>query len=210
MPSTLPDLRRTPRQERSLQLIERVLDAADRLLANEDTAASLTTTAIAGEAGASVGALYQYFPDTGAIVAAVALRHIQASDALMTAAVAEAEAAGWPDPVETLIDLFVARWRDQPGYRALWSGPQLTHALREADRAGKEALAQGLRSILLTLGLVAESERLGLACVVAVHTCDALLQEAFRRDPDGDPEILNETKELLGVYLDSLKIGRER
>ena len=96
MPTTLPELRRTPRQERSLQLIERVLDAADRLLASEDTVA-LTTTTIAAEAGVSVGALYQYFPDTGAIVAAVAIRHIEASDQLMAAALAEAEAAGWPD-----------------------------------------------------------------------------------------------------------------
>jgi AcrR family transcriptional regulator len=203
MPATLPELRRTPRQERSLQLIERVLDAADGLLATGDSAA-LTTTRIAAEAGVSVGALYQYFPDTGAIVAAVAVRHIESSDALMAAAAAEAEAAGWPDPVSTLIDLFAARWRSQPGYRSLWAGPQMTHALREADRAGKEALAEGLRSILLTLGLVADGERLPLACVVAVYTCDALLQEAFRRDPDGDPEILDETKKLLGAYLDNL------
>jgi AcrR family transcriptional regulator len=203
MPATLPELRRTPRQERSLQLIERVLDAADHLLATGNPVA-LTTTTIAAEAGVSVGAVYQYFPDTGAIVAAVAVRHIEASDALMAAAAAEAEAAGWPDPVATLIDLFAARWRDQPGYRSLWSGPQMTQALREADRAGKEALAEGVRSILLTLGLVADSERLPLACAVAVYTCDALLQEAFRRNPEGDPEILNETKELLGAYLDNL------
>ena len=104
--------------------------------------------------------------------------------------------------------MFIARWRDQPGYRALWSGPQLTHALREADRAGKQALAEGVRSILLTLGLVTETERLPLACVVAVYTCDALLQEAFRRDPDGDPEILSETKALLGVYLDDVATGQ--
>lgn len=207
MAETIPDLRRTPRQERSLQLIERVLDVADHLLATED-AAALTTTRIASEAGVSVGALYQYFPDTGAIVAAVAVRHIEASDALMATAVAEAVRAGWSDPVGTLVELFAERWRSQPGYRALWSGPHLTQALRSADRAGKEALADGVRRILVSLGLVADSERLTIACVAAVYACDALLQEAFRRDPNGDPEILEETKTLLGAYLERLVAGQ--
>jgi AcrR family transcriptional regulator len=203
--SAVTELRRTPRQARSLQLVGEALDAADRLLA-EGAGATLTTTTIAAEAGVSVGALYQYFPGLDAIVAAVALRHIEASDELMDEALAAVRAEGCADPVGMLVDLFAARYRAQPGYRALWSGPRLTERLREADRVGKARLADGVRTILLELGIADDDDRLAVACAAAVHACDALLQEAFRRNPDGDPEFLEQAKEMLRGHLG--RIGR--
>src|SRR3954447_25159346 len=58
--------RRVPRQARAREKLARVLEAADRLLAEEGVEA-LTTTRVAAAAGVSVGALYQYLPDRDAI-----------------------------------------------------------------------------------------------------------------------------------------------
>lgn len=209
MPATLSELRREPRQQRSLQLIERALDATDALLAAEDIE-TLTTTRIAAAAGVSVGALYQYFPDRDAIIAAVARRHIEASNELMAKAVAEAGSAGWKDPVGALVDMFAARYRQQPGYRALWLGPHLTERLRAADRAGKEILAEGVRSIIVGLGIVPDDERTSAASRAAVYACDALLQEAFRRDPAGDARMLEEAEAMLRGYLGQLATSSEQ
>jgi Tetracyclin repressor-like, C-terminal domain len=44
-------------------------------------------------------------------------------------------------------------------------------------------------------------ERLRLALRVAVEAGDRVLELAFRRSPDGDPEIVAETKRLLVSYL---------
>jgi len=201
MPSqqTSPD-RRTPRQQRSRELVERVLDTAERLLA-EDESASLSTTRIAQAAGVSVGSLYQYFPDTGAIVAALARRHMDGFEVLMEQAVEAAGAERWDDPVGALVDAVAARYRDEPGYRALWFGPHLSPELRQADRQNKLRLADGLRRVLLALGLARDDSHLVTVCQAAVHTCDALLQEAFRRDQNGDPPLLEETKSMLRAYL---------
>jgi len=201
MPSqqTTPD-RRTPRQQRSRELVERVLDTAERLLA-EDESASLSTTRIAQAAGVSVGSLYQYFPDTAAIVAALARRHMDGFEILMEQAVEAAGAERWDDPVGALVDAVAARYRDEPGYRALWFGPHLSPELRQADRQNKLRLADGLRRVLLALGLARDDSHLVTVCQAAVHTCDALLQEAFRRDPNGDPPLLEETKSMLRAYL---------
>jgi AcrR family transcriptional regulator len=193
--------RRRPQQQRSRELVSRVLDAAERLLA-ADPRAPLSTTRIAQETGVSVGALYQYFPDTGAVVAALARRHMDAFEALMDEAVAQAEDTPWADPVGVLVDAVAARYRDEPGYRALWFGPHLTVELREADRRTKLALADGLRRVLIALRLARDDAHLVTVCQAAVHTCDALLQEAFRRDPTGEAALLEEAKALLRAYLD--------
>jgi AcrR family transcriptional regulator len=193
--------RRTPRQQRSRELVSRALDAADRLLADEG-ADALTTTRIAREAGVSVGSLYQYFPDTGAIAAALAERHMDAFEALMDDVVARAGEERWDDPVGALVDAFAARYRAEPGYRALWFGRHMTEDLREADRRNKLALADGLQRAVIELGLARSDARSATISVVAVHACDALLQEAFRRDPDGDAALLEEAKTMLRGYLD--------
>jgi len=178
-----------------------VLDATERLLAH-DASAPLSTTRIAAEAGVSVGALYQYFPDTGAVVEALGRRHMDAFEALMAQAVDAAADGGWDDPVGVLVDAVAARYRDQPGYRALWFGPHMTVALRAADRRNKLALADGLRRVIVTLQLARDDEHLVTVCQAAVHTCDALLQEAFRRDPSGEAVLLDEAKAILRAYLD--------
>src|SRR5919202_1509605 len=71
----IPRLRRVPRQARSRARLQRMLDAADKLLADEG-AESLTTTRVAEAAGVSVGSLYQYLPNKGAIVEALANRYL--------------------------------------------------------------------------------------------------------------------------------------
>jgi len=192
--------RKNPRQRRSRVTIDAIFEATIQvLLANGLD--GVTTIQIAERAGVSVGSLYQYFPDTAAIVAALARRHMDGFEVLMEQAVEAAGAERWDDPVGALVDAVAARYRDEPGYRALWFGPHLSPELRQADRQNKLRLADGLRRVLLALGLARDDSHLVTVCQAAVHTCDALLQEAFRRDPNGDPPLLEETKSMLRAYL---------
>ncbi len=69
--------RKRPKQDRSLIMVQRILDAARNLLSN-DSVHGLTTTAIAERAGLSVGSLYQYFPNKEAIVLELARRWLAA------------------------------------------------------------------------------------------------------------------------------------
>ena len=206
VPDPLAELRRTPKQERSRALVEAVLDTTDALLADGLHPAELTTTKIAAAAGVSVGAIYQYFDDTEAIVAAVAARHIDASSELMDAALDTI--ATDPDPIGTLVDLFAARYRAEPGYRALWFGPHLNARLQAADRAGKETIARGVRQAFVIAragsGPTELSEQQARAAVYAV---DSLLQEAFRRDPEGDDGLLEEAKTMMRAYLPQVAPG---
>jgi AcrR family transcriptional regulator len=60
-------LRKLPKQARSNELVEAILNAALQVLAKEG-ARRFTTTRVAERAGVSVGSLYQYFPNKAAIL----------------------------------------------------------------------------------------------------------------------------------------------
>jgi AcrR family transcriptional regulator len=198
----IPRLRRVPRQARSRARLQRMLDAADELLVREG-AEALTTTRVAEAAGVSVGSLYQYLPDKGALVEALAGRYLVEFEGLMDRLVEEARAdpGRWTDPVGALLDAFARRYRERPGYRALWFGRHLTEELRAADRENKLALADGLRRLVVALGLAPDGRELELAARAAVLVADALLQEAFKADPEGDPELIGEAKRILRLYM---------
>ncbi|MFR0354354.1 TetR family transcriptional regulator [Streptomyces sediminimaris] len=198
-PAAAP-LRRTPQQARSKARLARVLEAAERVLV-ADGVEALTTTRVAAEARVSVGSLYQYLPDREAIIDALATGYFARLEAAMDGLVRTASAGRWADPVGVLVDEFAAIYRTEHGFRALWFGSGPTERTRAADRAHKRRMADGVRRVLLALGLAHDDERLTRSCLAAVLAADALAQEAFRRDASGDAALLEEAKVMLRGYL---------
>ncbi|CAM5743545.1 TetR/AcrR family transcriptional regulator OS=Streptomyces alboniger OX=132473 GN=CP975_06910 PE=4 SV=1 [Streptomyces alboniger] len=195
----LASLRRTPQQARSRARLARVLETAERVLVDEGVEA-LTTTRIAAQAKVSVGSLYQYLPDRGAIIEALAAGYFAKLEAVMDDLVGAAAAERWSDPVGVLVDAYAEIYRTEHGFRALWFGSGLTERTRAADREHKR-MADGIRRILLALDLATDDEALARACHAAILTADALAQEAFRRDTGGDAALLDEAKTMLRGYL---------
>ena len=67
--------RREPKQQRSRQTVEAVLEAVPRVLRRHG-AEAITTNRVAEVAGVSIGSLYQYFPEKQAIFVALHDRHV--------------------------------------------------------------------------------------------------------------------------------------
>jgi AcrR family transcriptional regulator len=67
--------RKSPVQARSVASVEAILDATLQVLLSVGRV-RLTTTRVAARAGVSVGTLYQYFPNKGALLQAVLRRHL--------------------------------------------------------------------------------------------------------------------------------------
>ena len=73
--STSTNPRKTLRQQRSRETVERILEAAAHIF-NERGYTEATTNEIADEADVSIGSLYQYFPNKDALLLALAHKHI--------------------------------------------------------------------------------------------------------------------------------------
>jgi AcrR family transcriptional regulator len=192
-------LRRVPIQARSRERLTRVLEVADRLIATEGVEA-LTMIRVAAEARISVGSLYQYLPDRDAVIETLAAAYIEQLEANAAMLLELARGQRWDDPIGVLVDAFAQVYRDEPGFRALWFGKDFNEAARAADREHKRRMAVTLREVMLAQGAVADIEGLDIACRAAHLMGDAVLQEAFRSDPEGDPNLLREAKVALRAY----------
>ncbi len=74
---TSAEPRKLPRQRRSAETVDRLLDAAARIF-DERGYRATTTNHVAEAASVSIGSLYQYFPNKDALLVALAERHIDA------------------------------------------------------------------------------------------------------------------------------------
>jgi AcrR family transcriptional regulator len=193
-------LRNVPTQARSRERLLRVLDAADRVLADEG-AAAFTTTRIAEAARIPVGSVYRYFPDKQAIIEALALRYWSDFEDLV-AGLAEADACNPLErPVAAILEALAAGFRAAPGFRALWYGGLRSEQVREVTRPTRTAIARSVQEILATRWPAAPAADSATAARMVVLAGDGLLREAFRLDPEGDAQLLAESETMLSAYI---------
>lgn len=95
--------RKIPRQERSRRTVERILDAATRVL-SERGYDGASTNRIAAAARLSNGSLYQYFPNKDAIVVAVLDRFADHLADRLGAEIEAALAEPWQAAGRSLLD----------------------------------------------------------------------------------------------------------
>jgi len=132
-PPTEP--RKQPRQARSRALVEAVLDATERVLAQAGSLRA-STTRIAEVAGVSVGSLYQYFPSRQALLAAVIERRVERDEQLVQAHLAKLDGAPLEAVLRAGAHLLVDVFRREPElYRAM---------VDEMDRVAREQRVQQL------------------------------------------------------------------
>jgi AcrR family transcriptional regulator len=114
------ELRKKPQQERSIQRLEAILQAAVELFV-EKGIAETTMSEIAQRAGISIGSLYQFFPQKVAVIKALHDRFTHRLDGYIQQVYkgvkTREEAAD--RAADTLIDLY-AMFRQEQIYMALW------------------------------------------------------------------------------------------
>lgn len=81
--------RKMPRQGRSAETVRAIIEATARIL-EQDGLGALTTNAVAGLAGVSIGSLYQYFPGKESLIGALIVRETSQLIAECEAIVADA------------------------------------------------------------------------------------------------------------------------
>ncbi len=166
--------RRKPAQQRALQTVELVLEAAASEIEREGLD-KLTTKRIAAAAGLSVGGLYEYFPNKQAVVHALLTHWLQK----VAVAVDEVHPrnGGQRDVMSYLNDQFalVTRlYEDRPGLGALIqmldAVPELSQVAREHD----DRITASVSSALAHYAPHADPQKVGAAA-----RCIGLLSHSF-------------------------------
>jgi AcrR family transcriptional regulator len=143
----------------------------------------LTMTAIAGELGVTVGALYRYVPDKAAILSLLAVEELDAAKIPI-------DAQAWPRWLDDMVRDDAAFWAEHPHMQSV-------AALRPPTQPGVEAMRQ-------VLALSTEAGLDPLDAIVAMTACSYI---AFgigmgdrSRDQVVDPELTEELREVLHAF----------
>ena len=94
----MQELRTAPRQRRSQQSIDAILDAAERLI-HEDGQVSFTAAELATGAQMSIGRVYYWFPDIPSVVNALVERTAERMVAVFSEAIASGVTSRAVSPV---------------------------------------------------------------------------------------------------------------
>ena len=141
--------RRQPSQQRSRERHDRILAAAKSLIA-EKGSDRVRMSEVAALAQMSIGSLYQYFPDKGAIVRTLAERYSAESRACIEQALAAVrDLDGLQAAYEGLVDQYYGLGLADPVMRDVWSGMQADKQLMalelDESRACGALLAAAIR-----------------------------------------------------------------
>lgn len=199
-PAPVGPLRRVPVQGRSLARVHRMLDACAELV-DEIGYDGLTTTLLAERAGVAIGSVYQFFPDKRAIVQALTMRNVEAYVERLSNRIADGQLDKWWDAVDAAMDEFIDMNRTVAGFRTLHFGDAVDLYLLDEERDNNAVIVEQLSRVLIDGFQVADEPRLTFALGMAVEIADALIKNAFRRDPNGDEQVLTEAKTIVRDYL---------
>lgn len=172
-------MRREPSQERARQTIDSVLRAAGREI-EEGGLDRLTTKRIAATAGLSVGAVYEYFPNKEAIVAALMSRWMDAVfEAIDSARPRGDGGADLFTYMNVVLDRVIALHEGQPGLGALFGMLTAMPALREIDRQHDDRVSQSIASALAHFVPHADRAEVAAASCAIPLICHAILAETI-------------------------------
>src|SRR5262245_46904842 len=121
-------MRRKPKQARSQQRVDHLLNVAAQVFEEVGYEAA-TTNAIAARAGVSIGSLYQFFPNKDAILDALMDRYL---DELERVLFVPEEQTPITLLVDHLIDRLARFHESRAGFRALFLSANVEHRIQSA------------------------------------------------------------------------------
>jgi AcrR family transcriptional regulator len=190
--------RHSPRQDRSTQRVELILDTTAALI-DEVGYGNITPTLIARRAGMSGPAIYRYFDDLDAIVCALAERnlerYLERSQALLEAS------EDWQGAIAGTVTVYSEFYRDEPGFRWLRLGDPIAGNLLSETEGNKTLLARQISELFVARYEVDSRKDLLAHVEVMVEIGDALIARAFESDQNGDRFFLDECTRVMVNYL---------
>jgi AcrR family transcriptional regulator len=167
--------RKRPRQQRSRETVDAILEAGARVFAEQGFARG-STNRIAEAAGVSVGSLYEYFPNKDAILVALAERRLdemkrEVQDELLSASRAQ---EALPVLLRRFVMAMLEAHEDAPDlHRAVFSETPHPPALHACVLQMEEALAHALEDTLRASPEVSRRDT-DTAAHLVVQTVEAL------------------------------------
>jgi AcrR family transcriptional regulator len=196
---SVPGRRRRPAQARSRARVEKVLDAASRIVVSSGVEA-LTTRSIAVAAGIPVASLYQYFADRDAILLALVERDTAEMDEQVRADLGELEVLSIEAIVATTMRAYTKVYARRADFMEIWLRGRTNPVVHDYGRRHNQRTAAELRELAIGAGL-ARPDMPEAVAELAVEIGDRVFQLAYESDRRGDEFLVAEGIAMVTAYL---------
>ncbi len=194
-------MRKQPRQARSRQMVERLVDAGREVLL-ADGYDAFSTNRVATAAGVSPGSLYQYFPDKAAIVEVVIDRYWDEVAGRVASSLTDRISETGPAMVRDTADALVS---------ALEADPALLRVIAEelpvaSNRHRRASLEQRVRELMAAYlaarhGASRRPDPSVAAWVLVIALENLAMRWVLDEPPISRDRLLDEIVALVGGYL---------
>jgi AcrR family transcriptional regulator len=189
--------RRIPQQDRGERRVAELLEAAVVEFAEVGYDAA-TMKAIAKRAGASIGAVYQYFPNKEAIVSALRTQYVNEMEEQWIKLEEGTAGLSVKERTQSFVDAMIRFIEEHPAFTAILDAP----AKSKRDKKIRDEICGRLGNVFRTRRpAVSQEQAYRVACVSVqiIKSMNALYAEAR---PQERPEIVKEYKLALTAYLE--------
>lgn len=189
-------VRVAPQQERSARRLAHFLEVAAELFAEVGYDAA-TMTAIAERSGASIGALYNYFPDKQSVAFTLLHQYAQEIEAYLRPLIEQAKALNPKEFAEQFIERITEFIELHPAYLALHAAP----IRYSRDPAARKALRMTFANAFRAKNPKLSSERAFLSANVALQIVKGLTALYAGASAKEKVQIEAEFKKIMTLYL---------
>lgn len=188
--------RREPQQERAALRRAKFLEVAERLIGAQGYDA-VTMTAIAEQAGASIGTLYDYFPDKAAIAVALKAGYVERGDAHWKELLSHAKGMTRVELAELFVVGALGLLKELPAYLELMGAPVMYTRSQSLRRPLRKSVVGALQTMKPKLS----DERAFIYAEVIVQLIKGMLTVYREAAPREREAVAKEFKRLFRLYL---------
>ncbi|MCU1320529.1 MAG: regulatory protein TetR [Acidobacteriaceae bacterium] len=193
----MSNARRTPQQGRGERRLAQLLEAAASVMGEVGYEAA-TMTQIAERAKASIGTLYQYFPDKEAVAIALKVQHVNEMEARWLPVTDEAARMTVKELVDRIVDMIVDYIDKRPAFLPLLNAPE-----HKRDPGTRNRLREHIAAIFREKAPGLTPETSFRVANVTVQILKGMHPLCVDASPVEKEEIIREFKLLLLSYLSS-------
>ncbi|WP_223216430.1 TetR/AcrR family transcriptional regulator [Rhizobium mesosinicum] len=194
-------LRRKPKQERSIQRLDLILNAAATIIAEKGVSA-MRMTELAVAANVPIGSVYQYFPEKAAIVKALFDRHAQAIQQKMAEMFADVRSLDEAlDLISAVIDWYYAEYRNDAAYLGVWMGTETDQDLLRLNIEHSGQVAEIFQAAVRRLAPESCDDQMKARTYLFSHLIGAAIRLAVLSEDSFGERILDEWKRAIRASL---------
>ncbi len=198
--SELSELRKIPKQKRSRERLEAILEAASEVFAEAGYEAA-STEDIAERAGTSIGSLYQFFPNKEVLFNVLSQRCQERTRDVFMGVAEEAAGTPWPRLLDLFFDSIAMALHTDANIRAVWSNVQYFGEYAQEGAAMQEGLVAQIGKLLAAHGPHLSPLQCKVMAVLVVDITTAGIFLSWKKEPRIARQMLTETKLMLQRYM---------